>query len=372
MRKRAMGSQKVILAILTVIAIGSLIFLKVYVVGGGLELGGAGGTSTTVISVGSGGTVTSSTSTSTGGTNLNYSKVPSIFVSAQDPNGTTIQGVFTALVHNGTTLATAYTPVIFTVPSGQDYHVIVSDSKQLYFNHWSNGFSSRVIPVESNSSETSLKAVFTTTPQPPPPTPYSITTGSSLLGGAPLNGLLVDVRVDGYPIQSGYTPVTFKDLEPGIPYQVIVYWYGDNYFRHFSDGDLNRYELVTFNTTGTQSVNYTALYEQVPSSEASSLDVIAKFANGTVIGTTYNTTTYIQHTPGVWTTITPQGESMPYTGSDTGGSLLPFVLFTGMTYTVEVADYQSYHFTKWEDTGSTDPSRTVTLNGNETLVAIYS
>ena len=367
-----MTSQKAILAILTALAIASLVFLKIAVLGGGLAIpiGGAQ-TTTTVISVGDTSVTSGTSSASSGGSNLNYSKVPSIFVSAEAPNGTVIPGVFTALVHNGTTLATAYTPVIFEVPSGQNYHVIVSDSKSHYFNHWSDGFSSRVIPIISTSSEISLKAVFTSTPQAPPPTPYSISTSSGMLNGGNLTGILVDVRVDGYPIQSGYTPVTFNNLEPGIQYQVIVFWYGDDYFRHFADGDLNRYELVTFNNTGTQSESYTALFQTVPSSEAASLDVIAKFANGTVIGTSFNATTYIQHTPGVWTTVTPQGLFTPYTGSDTGGSLLPFILMAGQNYTVEMSNWQGYHFAKWADTGSTDPNRVVTLNSNMTLVAIY-
>ena len=68
------------------------------------------------------------------------------------------------------------------------------------------------------------------------------------------NGLLHrPAESAGYHIASGFTPVTFKNLEPGLQYQVVAYWAGNYYFRHFSDGDLNRYELVTFNSTGAKT-----------------------------------------------------------------------------------------------------------------------
>jgi hypothetical protein len=250
--------------------------------------------------------------------------------------------------------------------------VTVSDFTNLYFNRWSNGFASRVIPVAANASETSLLAVFTTTPQPPPPTPYSISVGSQLLNGTAISGYKIDLRVGGYSIESGFTPVTFKDLEPGLEYQVVAYWYGSIYFREFSGGDLNRYELVTFNSTGTTSASYTALYEQVPSSEAATLNVLAKFPNGTQIGTTFNNTGYIQHTPGLWLTVTPPGSTVPYTGSYTGGSLLPFVLPSGQNYTIQMTlGFGNYRFGYWNDTGSVNATRSLTLSQNTTIVAIY-
>jgi hypothetical protein len=273
---------------------------------------------------------------------------------------------------NDQEVTTGYTPATFQTSSGQNYSVIVSDSTNLYFNHWAGGFTSRVIPVVPSGSGITLTAIFTTTPQSPPPTPYSITVTSDELNGTAVGGFLVDVRVQGYPIQSGYTPVTFHDLEPGLQYQVVAYWYGNYYFRHFSDGDLNRYELVTFNSTGSQQVALDATYEYVPPSHAASLNIIATFPNGTQIGTTFNNTGYIQHTPGLWLTVTPPGDTAPYTGSYTGGSSLPFILPADETYTIEMTPaYGNLHFAYWKDTGSTDPTRSVPLDGNTTLVAVY-
>jgi hypothetical protein len=54
--------------------------------------------------------------------------------------------------------------------------------------------------------------------------------------------------------------VTFSGLQTGVQYQLVVFWYGNYYFRHFSDGDLNRYALVTLNAT-QNSVSLTGLYQ---------------------------------------------------------------------------------------------------------------
>src|SRR5579871_2650341 len=114
MSARGDRSYRAFLIVITVLAILSLVFLKVFVVGGGLALyTGGGEVSTTVV------TLTGATQSTTSGSNLNYSNIPSIFVSAEYPNGTAIPGVYTALVQNGNTLSSSATPVIFQVPTGQ-------------------------------------------------------------------------------------------------------------------------------------------------------------------------------------------------------------------------------------------------------------
>ena len=188
--------------------------------------------------------------------------------------------------------------------------------------------------------------------------------------GAAVNGFLVDVRVNGNHIVSGYTPVTFRELSPHVQYQVVVYWYGSYYFRHFANGNLNRYALITFSKAG-QTNKQNALYENVPSSQAANLNVIAEFPNGTLIGTSYCNNGYVQHTPGMWLTVAPYGKA-PFTGSFTGGSILPFTLFNGQTYTIQMTTgYQNIAFSHWQDNGNTNPSRTVTLNGGQSVTAIY-
>ena len=67
---------------------------------------------------------------------------------------------------------------------------------------------------------------------------------------------------------------TSSVLQPGVQYQIVVYPYNSFYFRHFSDGDLNRYELVTLNTSQPHAT-FEAQYQYVPPSQLATLNVIA-------------------------------------------------------------------------------------------------
>jgi hypothetical protein len=272
-------------------------------------------------------------------------------------------------------ITTGFTPATFNVTMGQKYMITATDSGDDYFNHWTNAWTVRVMPVTINAINTTFTASYANSIQPPPTTtPYSVTINSHDLNGTPISGLYVDVRVNGYHITSGDTPVTFSNLEPGVPFQIIMYWYGNYWLRGFSNGDLNRYALVTFNSTGATTVSRNALYQYVPPAQAASLNIGAEFPNGTVIGTTFNNTSYIQHTPGMWVTITPPNSTTPFTGTFTGGSILPFILFKDQNYTVSMTDgYDNcLVFTKWQDTNATSPVRVVPLYGNISLVAIYT
>jgi cobalamin biosynthesis Mg chelatase CobN len=70
--------------------------------------------------------------------------------------------------------------------------------------------------------------------------------------------------------------------------------------------------------------------------------------------------------------VTPPGSTVPFTGSFTGGSNLPFILFKGQTYTVQMtAAYGNIHFLHWKDNNNANLSRQVTLSGNASYTAIY-
>jgi hypothetical protein len=245
--------------------------------------------------------------------------------------------------------------------------------------------------VPSASSTSTWKSVtssapttsFTTTTNSQPSTSSSTSvpsgqnsitvTSHDLHNGNTLVGFFVDLRLNSNHIQSGMTPVTFGGLQSGVQYLVVVYWYGNNFFRHFSDGNLNRYALVTFNnTSGQTSYTLDALYENVPSSQAASLNIIAQFPNGTQIGTAFDNNGYPQHTPGMWLTVAPPGSTIPFTATFTGGSILPFTFFNGQTYAVHMSTgYSNVKFSHWKDTGSTNPDRSIALNGNQSYIAVY-
>ena len=199
----------------------------------------------------------------------------------------------------------------------------------------------------------------------------SIVISSSMLNGASLSGVQVDLRINGSTIETGYTPVTFSKLTPGIEYEVVVYWLNNTYFRHFSDGNLNRYATVTLNGSKYDTLN--AEYESVPQQDAASLNVVAEFPNGTQIGTSDLVNGSNFHSPGMWFQIVPPESTEAFTGSYTGGSILPFILFNHQTYTIQMSSgYQNLNFLYWKDNKSQDPTRVITLNGNTTYIAIFN
>jgi hypothetical protein len=308
----------------------------------------------------------------------NDSPGSSIQVSSQYANGTGLTGMYAVLQQGSSTVSTGFTPVTFATTSGSTYSVTVADYANAYFSQWSNGVSSRTMDLTANGSQTSLTALYCQTQggcsSGGGGGGAAITvTSSDLHTGAKIAGMYVDLRLNDNSVQSGYTPVTFSGLQTGVQYLVVVYWYGSYYFRHFSNGNLQRYELVTLNSTSGQStISLDALYENVAKSQAASLNLVAQFPNGTQIGTASEDNGYPQHTPGMYLTVTPSGSTSPFTATFTGGSILPFIFFNGETYTVQMSTgYSNITFAYWKDNGSTDPTRSFALAGNATYIAVY-
>jgi len=199
--------------------------------------------------------------------------------------------------------------------------------------------------------------------------------GTTLNSTTVVNGIDVDLRINGTDVASGYTPITFSNLQQGVQYGVVVYWDGNYYIRYINDSntgmDLQRYDLVTLNKSNPTD-KLTAVFEYVPPSQAASLNIIAQFPNGTQLGTASVVNGYDLHTPGMWLQVVPPGRTFAYTGTYTGGSILPFTLFNHETYTVQMTlGYTGIQFSHWKDNNNTNPDRSITLNGSATLIAIY-
>ncbi len=338
------------------------------------------------ISIASSGSVTMTAIYSTtqgGGTNGSAITVNSVYA-----NGSSVSGLYVTLSQNGATTASGFTPATFSVTSGQTYSVTAEDYTNAYFNHWSNGDGARTISVTATSSDTSLSAIYTQTPQSQPPTGNSITVLGTTLNGSTINGIFVDLRINGNHIASEFTPVTFNNLQLGVQYGIVVYWYGNYYIRYINDSntgiDLQRYDLVTLSQSHP-SDTLNSIFEYVPPSQAANLNIIAEFPNGTQLGTASVVNGYDLHTPGMWLTLTPPFQSTPYTGTFTGGSILPFTLFNHETYIVQMSSgydgpwtgnpgygqVVQITFSHWQDNNSTDPNRAITLDGNAQYIAIY-
>ena len=300
----------------------------------------------------------------------------SIEVNSSYSGGAALSGIYVQISQNGAVVGTGFTPAVFEVTQGLSYVVSVGDYTGAFFNHWATGQITRTLTVTATASATQLEAIFTTTVQPAPPGeigPNSVTVISEFLNGtATTLNLYVQIRVDGNVLTEGYTPVTFSNLDPEQEYFIVVYNDKDNWFRHYSDGTLLRYKAIT---PGPDPITLTAKYEQVPKTIDALLDITAIDQFGNILGDTTGSVEQgnIVVTPGMWVPITPPGQNTPYTGGFTGGSGFPFSGFIGQTYVFEMTSYQQYQFSHWEDSGSTDPVRAFTLNGNSlNNVAIYN
>jgi hypothetical protein len=251
--------------------------------------------------------------------------------------------------------------------------VTVADYKNAYFNHWGDCTSTRVHPLTATASIVRLTAMYTPTLEPPPQCGNpsdSVTVQSAYLNGTVLTGEYVNLRLNGNILIGGYTPITFSGLTAGLKYEVVVYWFGNTWFRHFSDGSLNRYYFVM---PGAGPTNLTALYQYVPRSQIAALNVIAELPNGTVIGGDSVVNGSIVAKPGMWMTIGLAGQNSSLTGGYTSSSMTPFYLMKDQNYTIVMSrSYGPYSFSHWKDNNSTDPVRSFFLTTNSTgNVAVY-
>jgi hypothetical protein len=172
----------------------------------------------------------------------------------------------------------------------------------------------------------------------------------------------------------GFTPATLT-MEQGEDYRVIMYSFDDNYFRNWADGGLHRYHSVSADDDGQSLL---ARYEHVDDSQKAKLRVVAETADGQPIGGTTGTAEdgTLEAKPGVEVQIAPPGSLTPYTAYTagfSGGSEIEeqFYFPSGQTYVVIMQDFDQYHFSHWQDDGSTNNARSYTLTGDVTLTAVY-
>jgi hypothetical protein len=262
--------------------------------------------------------------------------------------GSQINGYWTVLSQNGAVVKTAFSPASFTLNSGQTYQVAVSDYGQYFFEHWSDGSTSRQKTVTGGQA-TTLTAYYRTSAPAPAPVPEpepeeaTLTVKSVDLDGKAINGLWTVVKKDGATLKTGYTPLTYT-AEAGSTYEVSVANYQNYAFDHWESGSKSSARQVTVNA----DTSLTAYY-----------------STGTAKATLTIKTVGLDGSPitGLWTVISGSG-------STNGYSPLSYTASTGSQYTVTMGEWQNFKFDHW-DNGSTSKSRTITPNSNTVLTAYY-
>ena len=188
----------------------------------------------------------------------------SILVNSQYSPSGALSGMYVVLASGGQTVATGFTPVVFSTNSGQSYTVTVSDYTNAYFFEWSNGATSRTTAVTATSSQASLTALYCATSGgcgSSGSTTSTIEITSRYANGTALHGMYTTVQQGATTVASGFTPFTFATTS-GQTYSVTVSDYTNAYFSQWSNGVASDTIVVTANALQT---SLTAIY--CPTSE---------------------------------------------------------------------------------------------------------
>ena len=173
----------------------------------------------------------------------------------------------------------------------------------------------------------------------------SLTVTSQATNGAALTGFYSTLSQNGNAIATGFTPSTFT-LNDSQTYQVSVSGYGGCAFDHWlQTGSTD--DPTTVSISGNTTL--TAVLDC-----ASQLKVDSESTNGTA--------------------LTGFSAQLSQSGSSVATGLTPatFTLNNGEDYAVTVGDYGHYAFSYWLDTGSNDSTRTVSIDQNTTVTAVYA
>ena len=201
----------------------------------------------------------------------------SLTVTSQDTSGSTITGYYTVLLDSsGSTLATGFTPVTFTldftVPT-TTYAVLMENFNGVVFDHWVDTTTSdnpRTISVATDPAlglgSLTLTAVYKDT--------NGIPAGDSRISVTTVN--LQSQQIDGYyttlwqncqdQTQFGncvflgecFSPCSFL-VANGHEYQVAVADYGGEVFTRWSDNSVNRFYDLNV-PAATTTISLTAVY----------------------------------------------------------------------------------------------------------------
>ncbi len=162
--------------------------------------------------------------------------------------------------------------------------------------------------------------------------------------GQTLEGMYAVIKSGSTTVKTGYTPLTFSGTT-GASYTVQVYNYGQWTFDHWGNGSTSNPRTVTLSGDTWATAYYRS------GSSTNDLKVNAYTTSGSALS--------------MYTTIKSGSTTVK-----TGFTPLTYAGTAGSTYTVSVQNYGSYVFDHWGN-GSTNPSRSVTLNSDVTAVAYY-
>ena len=273
-------------------------------------------------------------------------------VHTQYANANPLTGMWTTLRQggaSGTIVGTGFSPVTFTVDTGTQYTVTTSDYQQITFYQWDNGSTTRARSVNI-SSDTTITSLYVSPTNPPPsgvPTAQPVSASVAQNSKTGVSIALQGSDPAGQPLTYYVVSKPSKGAVSLADDNVVVYtpydWENgsDSFTYAVHNGDqASSPATVSINITGTASKT------------TSRIVVITEFEDGR------------SHT-GILTTLSQGGTTI-----NSGFSHIHFDVNNGQNYTVTVSSGSS-PFLRWQDTGSTNPSRTINISQDTAIIAIH-
>jgi hypothetical protein len=266
-------------------------------------------------------------------------------VSSQYGSGQTLAGMWTVLEQNGQTVATGFTPVQFTLASGQQYTVTVGDYQSIVFHHWADNGSTNAARTISITQPTSITAVYSNGSNPPP-----VANGQSVslnenaartitLTGSDPDGQALQFFIASAPLHGTLGLVN----QATVRYTPYDYYDGPDSFSFVANDGNSDSSPATVNISVANTATKTT----------SRAVVITAELNG-------------HSATGMYTTLA-QGSTVV----NAGYSHVGFDVNNSQQYTLTVSNFENFLFDHWVDTGSTNPSRTVSISKDTAFLAAY-
>ena len=291
-------------------------------------------------------------------------------VTSQDTTGSTFSGMYTVLYSSsGSVLSTSFTPANFTLTSGQNYVVQVDDYGKCSFSHWGDTGSTINPRSITISSDTQITAVYNCGGVN---SSSNVAVNSVDQNGNTISGYYtVLYDSSGLVVATGFTPETFSTTA-GSAYAVGASSYGTCTFNKWSDGVVSDPRSFTA-TSG--ALSFTAIYNcgTTTTTSTTSTSYSTTTSTTTTTSSSGGTSTLTVNTQlnaggtmtGFYTVLLQNGNVVA-----TGFSPAQFTVTNGQTYSVEIQNYGTYYFQYWQDTGSVNANRLVTISASLSLTAI--
>ena len=261
----------------------------------------------------------------------------SLSINTQYSTGQSLTGMWAVLSQNGQTVASGFSPVQFSLSSGQQYSVAVSNYGSAVFDHWAdNGSTNPVRPVTITQA-TTLTAIYRTAAIALNPASGAVGTQVTVTGSNFPANTAVSLTYAGSTISTNPSSVTTS----------------------VSGAFTATFAVPSSSTPGQNAVQATAggIFASATFTHTASSNLQLTVNSQYMAG---------QPITGMWTVLSQNGQT-----TSTGFTPVQFTLVSGQQYTVAVGNYGQTVFDHWADNGSTSATRAVTITQATILTAVY-